>query len=172
MYICKPERNVAQTRLLLVTCIAVTLSIFIASTVVPAYNGLVEFCGFVALIVSILLVYRYSMTEFEYSVCDGNFTVTKIVGNKRTPVCCIALETAVDIYEKSDYLKLPRSEKGITKYSLNQNMFAKSYVYLCEFNGRRAMIEFEPNVQFVMILKSEINNAKRQSDQASCGDAQ
>ena len=172
MYICKPERNVAQTRLLLVTCVVVTLSFFFLSSVVPAYNGLVELGGFASLIISILLVYRYSMTEFEYSICDGNFSITRIVGNKRTPVCCVALETAIDVYEKRDYLKLPKNEKGITKYSLNQNMFAKSYVYLCEFNGSRAMIEFEPNVQFVMILKSEAENAKKQSEASSSNNIQ
>lgn len=170
MYICKPERNVAQTRLLIITCVVVTLSIFIASTVVPAYNAVVEFCGFISLMVSILLVYRFSLTEFEYAVTDCDFTVTKVVGNKRTPMCCIALETAVDIYEKSDYDALPRNEKAITKYSLNQNMFAKSYVFLCEFNDRRAMIEFEPNIQFVMILKNAIKDAKRQSENGESND--
>lgn len=170
MYICKPERNVAQTRLLIITCVVVTLSIFIASTVVPAYNAVVEFCGFISLMASILLVYRFSLTEFEYAVTDCDFTVTKVVGNKRTPMCCIALETAVDIYEKSDYDALPRNEKAITKYSLNQNMFAKSYVFLCEFNDRRAMIEFEPNIQFVMILKNAIKDAKRQSENGESND--
>ena len=170
MYICKPERNVAQTRLLIITCVVVTLSIFIASTVVPAYNAVVEFCGFISLMASILLVYRFSLTEFEYAVTDCYFTVTKVVGNKRTPMCCIALETAVDIYEKSDYDALPRNEKAITKYSLNQNMFAKSYVFLCEFNDRRAMIEFEPNIQFVMILKNAIKDAKRQSENGESND--
>ena len=164
MFICKPERNVAQTRLLLLTCAVVTLSIFFISTVVPAYSSLVELGGFVSLIVSILLVYRYSMTEFEYTVTDCDFTITRIVGNKRTPTCCVALETAIDLYEKSDYDKLSKIEKGITKYSLNQNMFAKSYVFLCEFNGRRAMIEFEPNDQFAMILKSAIKNANEKSE--------
>lgn len=170
MYICKPERNVALTRLLIITCVVVTLSIFIASTVVPAYNAVVEFCGFISLMASILLVYRFSLTEFEYAVTDCDFTVTKVVGNKRTPMCCIALETAVDIYEKSDYDVLPRNEKAITKYSLNQNMFAKSYVFLCEFNDRRAMIEFEPNIQFVMILKNAIKDAKRQSENGESND--
>ena len=170
MYICKPERNVAQTRLLLLTCAVVTLSIFFISTVVPAYNSLVETFGFLSLVISILLVYRYSMSEFEYAVTDCDFTVTRIVGNKRTPVCCIALETAIDLYEKSDYVKLPKQEKAITKYSLNQNMFAKSYVFLCDFNERRAMIEFEPNVQFVMILKNAIKNAKQQSENSESND--
>lgn len=159
MYICKPERNVAQTRLLLFTCVIVTLSLFFASTVVPAYNAVVEFCGYISLMISILLVYRFSITEYEYAVIDGDFSVTKTVGNKRTPICCIALETAIGLYEKSDYVKLPRAEKGITKYSLNQNMFAKSYVFLCEFNEKRAMIEFEPNPEFVCIVKNEIKRA-------------
>ena len=167
MFVCKPERNVAQTRLLLLTCVVVTLSIFIVSTVVPAYNGLVEFCGFVSLMVSILLVYRFSMTEFEYAVNDCDFTITRIVGNKRTPVCCVAIESAIGIYEKSDYVKLPKNEKGITKYSLNQNMFAKSYVFLCEFNGRRASIEFEPNAPFVMIIKNAVKNANHDKTDVS-----
>ena len=119
---------------------------------------------------SILLVYRFSMTEFEYSVSDCDFTVTKIVGNKRTPMCCVALETAIDVLEKSDYDKLPRNEKAITKYSMNQNMFAKSYVFLCEFNEKRAMIEFEPNIQFVMILKNAIKDAKHQSENSESND--
>lgn len=170
MYLCKPERNVAQTRLLLITCVIVTLSIFIASTVVPAYNAVVEFCGYISLMASILLVYRFSMTEFEYSVSDCDFAVTKIVGNKRTPMCCVALETAIDVLEKSDYDKLPRNEKAITKYSMNQNMFAKSYVFLCEFNEKRAMIEFEPNIQFVMILKNAIKDAKHQSENGESND--
>ncbi|MBR5285544.1 MAG: hypothetical protein IKU30_01470 [Clostridia bacterium] len=170
MYICKPERNVAQTRLLLITCAVVTLSIFFISTVVPAYNSLVETFGFLSLVVSILLVYRYSMTEFEYGVTDCDFTVTKIVGNKRTPVCCVALETAIDLLTKSDYTKLSKNEKAITKYSLKQNMFANSYVFLCDFNERRAMIEFEPNIQFVMILKNAIKNAKHQSENSESND--
>ncbi len=170
MYLCKPERNVAQTRLLLVTCVVVTLSFFFVSTVVPAYNSIVQLGGYISLVVSILLVCRFSMTELEYSVTDCDFAVTKIVGNKRTPMCCVALETAIDVFEKADYDKLPRSEKGITKYSLNQNMFAKSYVFLCEFNGRRAMIEFEPNIQFVMILKNAIKDAKHQSENGKSND--
>ena len=160
MYICKPERNVMQTRVLLFTCTLVTLTLFFVSTVVTAYSGFVEFCGFVALMISILLVVRYSMTEFEYSVNTEDFTVTKIVGNKRTVVCSVALETAVDLLEKPAYRALPASEKGIIKYSLNQNMRAKSYVFLCEFNGKRAMIEFEPNKEFAAILYNAIKNAK------------
>ncbi|MBR5858548.1 MAG: hypothetical protein IKZ05_01360 [Clostridia bacterium] len=164
MYICKPERSVTQTRVLLFLCALVSLALFFISSVIEAYKAFVEFCGIAAVLVSILLVVRYTLTEFEYAVCDGSFSVTKIVGNKRTVVCQVALETAIDLYEKRDYDHLPSGEKAIIKYSLNQNPKAESYVYLCSFNGKRAMIEFEPNKQFVAILKNEIKAAKHNSE--------
>ena len=103
------------------------------------------------------------MTDFEYAVSGGNFTIVKILGNKRQMVCNVALETAICLIEKRDYDHLPSSEKAIIKYSLNQNIKAKSYVFLCDFNGKRAMIEFEPNDAFVSIMKSEIATATKNS---------
>ena len=160
MYICKPERSVMQTRILLFVCAFVSLALFFVSTILTSYKAFIEFCGIAAVMVSILLVVRYTLTEFEYAVGDGSFSLTKIVGNKRTPICQVALETAIDLLEKRDYDHLPSSEKAIIKYSLNQNIKAESYVFLCSFNGKRTMIEFEPNKEFVAIVKNEIKNAK------------
>ncbi len=161
MYICKPERNVTQAWLLLTVSVAVTALLFLASTTVPEYASIVRLTGFASLMVSILLNVRYSLTEFEYAVSGGSFTVVKITGNRRQTVCNVALETAIDVYEKRDYDHLPSKEKGIIKYSLNQNIRAQSFVFLCDFNGKRTMIEFEPNLQFVAILKDEIDSAKK-----------
>lgn len=164
MYVCKPERSVKQTRILLFCCAFVSCGLFFLSTVVPAYKAFIEFCGIAAVLVSILLVVRYSLTEFEYAVGNGCFTVTKIVGNKRTVICNVGLESALDLITKRDYDHLLSSEKAIIKYSLNQNMRAESYVFLCSFNGKRTMIEFEPNYAFVGIVKQEIKIAKQSDD--------
>ena len=85
---------------------------------------------------------------------------------------CIEEGLDIEQYEElfNTVSKLPKNEKAITKYSLKQNMFANSYVFLCDFNGRRAMIEFEPNIQFVMILKNAIKNAKHQSENSESND--
>jgi hypothetical protein len=104
------------------------------------------------------------LTEFEYAVGGGDFNIIKIVGNKRQVICNVALETAVCLIEKRDYDHLPSSEKAIIKYSLNQNMKANSYVFLCDFNGKRAMIEFEPNEAFVSIMKNEIAISKKSAE--------
>ncbi len=161
MYFCKPERSEKQTRILLFTCILVTLTFFFLSTVILKIGAFIRFCGIISLMISILLVVRYSLTEFEYSVGEGAFAVTKIVGNKRTVVCSIALETAIGLYSKRDYDHLPTEQKGQIKYSLKQNMVAESHVFLCNFNGKRTMVEFEPNLQFVAIVKDEIEKALR-----------
>ncbi|MBR6562633.1 MAG: hypothetical protein IKK70_01690 [Clostridia bacterium] len=165
MYICKPERSEKQTRILLFCCLLVTITLFFLSTVILQFGAFIRFCGVIALVISIMLIVRYSLTEFEYSVGNGAFSVTKIVGNKRTVVCSIALETAIELYSKRDYDHLPSVEKGIIKYTLTQNPVAESYVFLCEFNGKRTMVEFEPNVQFVSIVKDEIAKAKRDSNE-------
>ncbi len=160
MYICKPERNVMQTRILIFTCALVTLALFCLSTAITQFSGFIRFCGFVSLMISILLTVRYPLTEFEYAVGNGSFSVTKIVGNKRTVICSVALETAIDLIKMREYKALPKSEKAILKYSLNQNIKAESYVFLCVFNGKRTMIEFEPNERFAAIVKEEIRLAK------------
>ncbi len=156
MYICKPERNVNQVRTLVATCTLVTAVLFLLSTCVLSYAALIRLTAFISLIASILLVVRYALTEFEYSVSNGDFAITRITGNRRQVVCNVSLETAVNFIEKRDYDHLPSSEKAIIKYSLNQNMKAKSFVLLFDFNGKKSMIEFEPNPEFVAILKNEI----------------
>ncbi len=164
MYICKPERNVTQVKLILFLSVAVTLLLFLLSSLETPIKGILNLSAFATLMVSILVNVRYSLTEFEYTVGNGDFSVTKIIGNRRQVVCCVALETAIELIPKRDYVHLPSAEKGIIKYSLNQNMRADSFVFLCHFNGKRAMIEFEPNKQFIAILKDEISKAKHSSD--------
>ena len=84
----------------------------------------------------------------------------KILGSRRTEVCNIDLSTAIGLYKESDYEHLPASEKGRIKYSLTQNICARDvYVFLCEFNGQRTMIRFEPNGAFVAILRDYIEAA-------------
>lgn len=164
MYFCKPERNVRQAKLLLLVSVVVTALIFFVGTSIQQYGPLVQMVGFLALIVAIWLNIRYSLTEYEYAVGNGDFCVTKITGNKRQTVCNIALSTAIDIISKRDYDHLPSSEKAIIKYSHNQNMKAESFVFLCVFNGKKAMIEFEPNKEFVAIVKNEIILAKNSEE--------
>ncbi len=163
MYKCKPESNIKSTGLLVFGSFAVTLiTLFVAEAV--AYSGPVRLLGFAFFVSSLLFIMRYGMTEMEYTVDGTDFSVTKTVGSKKTVVCNINLESAIGVYEKNEYNHLPASEKGIIKYNLCQNFRAESFVLLFDFNGKRAMVEFEPNNTFVGILKTAIENAKKNTD--------
>lgn len=161
MFICKPERNALQTKILIAVCALVTLGLFAASALIVEYGSLLNFAGFAALAVSILLVVRYCMTEFEYSVDNDAFGVVKTVGTRKQAICSLALDKSCELIKMSEYKLLPREKKAIIKYSLNQNIKAESYVFLCVFNGKRTMVEFEPNDKFVAIVREKIANAAK-----------
>jgi len=146
--------------MLLFVSVVVTLGFFfVASVNISRISSICQLLGFASLIIAIMLNIRYSLTEFEYAVDDCDFTITRITGNRRQIVCCVALESAISVLQKRDYDHLPAAEKGIIKYSLNQNMKAESYVFLFDFNGKREKVEFEPNEAFVSILKNKIEIA-------------
>ena len=165
MYKCKPEINVTQMRLIVFIGLISSIGAYIAGSALETYGGYLKLLGFVFLCVFLMLLIRHVLSEYEYSVDGENFTVTRFTGKRSTVVCCLNLSTAIEVYKKSDYAALPKQEKAILKYSLNQNIKADSYVFLCEFNGKRAMVEFEPNEIFVKIMRDQIENAKkRESD--------
>ena len=111
-----------------------------------------------------MAVYRYSITEMEYEIFDGSFSVIKVVGQKRTVVCSLSLSTAIMLIPKAEYTeKLKAGQMPVinSRYNFNQNMKCKSYVYICEFNGKTIMVEFEPNEIFVRVMLEEIERAKK-----------
>lgn len=169
MYKCKPERSVLQMRLIVILGFLSSMAAFFAGTVMSAYGSYVKLAGFVLLCVTIMLLIRYVLSEYEYTVDGESFTVTRITGRKRTDMCCISLSTAIGLLTKKDYDALPRQEKATVKYSLNQNLKAESYVFLCEFNGRRTMVEFEPNAAFAQIVSDRIADAKKRKDEHEPG---
>ncbi len=168
MKFCKPDRDAAKVRILAVGSVTVTLVAFLIATLMESYASFMNMLGLVSLMTGILLNVRFTLTEYEYGVSPECFSVVKILGSRRTEVCNIDLFTAVGVYKESDYEKLSAAEKGRIKYSLTQNICAQNvYVFLCEFNGQRTMIRFEPNEAFVAILRDYINEAKARADEDS-----
>ena len=160
MKFCKPDRDPAKVRLLAAVSVAVPLVAFLIATLMESYASFMNMLGLVSLMTGILLNVRFTLTEYEYGASPECFSVVKILGSRRTEVCNIDLSTAIGLYKESDYEHLPASEKGRTKYSLTQNICARDvYVFLCEFNGQRTMIRFEPNGAFVAILRDYIEAA-------------
>ncbi len=161
---CKPERNPTQVKIIFAVCILLLLAVVIVANTVKAYKWAFELLLIGLGTAAIAVVYRYSMSEMEYEVGNGDFNVYKKVGQKVTLVCSLDLSTAVTLIPKSEFEE-KKAAKAIpfinVRYNFNQNIRCKSsYVYVCEFNGKTVSVEFEPNEPFVVIMLEEIEKSK------------
>lgn len=164
MFRCKPERNPKQVTLIMLTFVTAFIATAVLVCSVNSYKWIFELLLIIVLSAGIMAVYRYSMTEMEYEIFDGSFSVIKVVGQKRTVVCSLSLSTAIMLIPKAEYTeKIKAGQMPVinSRYNFNQNMKCKSYVYICEFNGKTIMVEFEPNEIFVRVMLEEIERAKK-----------
>ena len=160
MYKCKPERNAKQALLLLSGSVFLTVGTFALGIIFSQYRGIINLIALLIFVLAIYVVIRFTMTEMEYTVADGSFTITKIVGNKRTDQGSLDLSTTIALVTKEEYLAggYNKGQRVFCNYS--QNLGGKHWYYVCEFAGKRAVVEFEPNEPFVAILQAEIEKAK------------
>ncbi len=161
MYRCKPERNPRQAILLIVVLALLSFGGFCFSQTITMYKIFAQLAAIIFLALSISIVVRYTITEMEYQITHTDFTVTKTVGNKTTVLCSLALSSSIALVDKKTYLHSGDYSDVVIKYNHNQNLKADSHVYIYDFNGKKGMIEFEPNPTFVKIMKEAIDNAKK-----------
>ena len=160
MYKCKPERNAKQAVLLLGGSVLLTVGTFALGIVFSKYRGVINLIALLIFILAIYVIIRFTMTEMEYTLADGSFTITKIVGNKRTDQGSLDLSTTIDLVTKEEYLAKGYNKGQRVFCNYSQNLGGKHWYYVCEFAGKRAVVEFEPNDTFLAIMKDEIEKAK------------
>ena len=82
---CKPERNVRQVTVIMLSCVTAFIAVSAAACIIDAYKWFFELLLIVVSVAGIYVVYRFSMSEMEYEICDGVFTVYKTVGKSAPP---------------------------------------------------------------------------------------
>lgn len=170
MYKCKPERNVRQVVLLLAVSILLTVGTFALAVFLPEQAGIIRFIGFLLAAVSLYVIIRFTMTEMEYTLDNGSFVITKIIGNKRTDQGVLDLADTIALVTREEYRAQGLNKNLSTICNYSQNIGGKHWFYVFEFGGKRAVIEFEPNDAFVAIFKEEIERAKSGGGGAVGGD--
>lgn len=160
MYKCKPERNVRQAVLLLAVSIVLTVGTFALANFLPEQAGIIRFIGFLLAALALYVIIRFTMTEMEYTLDNGTFVITKIVGNKRTDQGVLDLADTVALVTREEYRAQGLNKNLSTICNYSQNIGGKHWFYVFEFGGKRAVIEFEPNDAFVAIFREEIERAK------------
>ncbi len=160
MYKCKPERNARQVLLLLTVSVAVTVGTFALGAYWTDKRGIINFIGMMFAALAIYVIIRFTMTEMEYTLDNGTFIITKIVGNKRTDQGVLDLADTVALVTREEYRAQGLNKNLSTICNYSQNIGGKHWFYVFSFGGKRAVIEFEPNDAFVAIFREEIEKAK------------
>lgn len=164
MYKYKPERNARQALILIICLSLLTCTGFFIASLLETYRMFAQLVAVLLLAISIMMVIRYTITEIEYSVSAGTFGISKTIGNKTTPLCSLDLTTAIALVDKNTYEHSTEFSDVSIKFNYCQNIKAQSFVFVYEFNGKKGMIEFEPNTVFVKIMKDAIKKAKKEDE--------
>ena len=162
MYKYKPERNVKQVFLLMASCIIGLVAIFALSIYWESQSGILRFIGFLFAALAMYVVIRFTMTEMEYAVEGNTFVITKIVGNKRTVQGALDLADTIALVNKAGYRANGYNKNYNAFCNYSQNIGGKHWYYVCEFSGKRAVIEFEPSDTFVAIMRDAINKSQNE----------
>lgn len=162
MYKCKPERNPKQVALLMIGSVLLTIGAFALGILWEEYKGVINLAAMFIVAIAIYIIIRFTMTEMEYTLADGTFIITKIVGNKRTDQGSLDLAETIDLVTKEEYKAKGYDKSYNTFFNYSQNLRGKHWFFVVGFAGKRAVIEFEPNDAFVAIMKDEIEKAKKE----------
>lgn len=165
MYKCRPERNNRSAFLTVALSVVLCSACFMISVCVPSYGGLIQLLGVLLLTAAIFAVTRFVLTDMEYTLTADEFSAAKVWPNRTQGICCLDLETAVALVDRQTF-KAEYAKRVNIRYNCCQNIGARSYFYVCEFNGKLAAIEFEPNDAFLAIMTDAVNAKllKRESE--------
>ncbi|HOJ48151.1 MAG TPA: hypothetical protein PLD48_04660 [Bacillota bacterium] len=161
MFKCKPERNPKQAITLVVSLAVLSCGGFLTASISP-YRLLAQLIAVAFLVMAIMLVVRYTLTEIEYAVSPAAFVITKTVGSKTNVLCTVDLTTAIALVDKETYLHSKDFSDVSIKFNYCQNIKANNtFVFVFMYKDKKSMIEFEPNEVFVKLMREAIENAKK-----------
>lgn len=156
MKLCRPCRSPLQAIFIMVfTAVFVLLSAYMIHYL-PDIALYLRLTGGVFLFLGAYLLFRYTMTEFVYTLSDGVFSVRRIIGMKESKLLSLELTDKTALYTKKEFKKI-KTEGG---KSYRQNLTAATAFFVFEKNGKKRYIEFEPNVEFYALLKNELEDKK------------
>jgi integral membrane sensor domain MASE1 len=165
MFKCKPERNPKQAVMLVVSLAVLSCVGFLVASSSSSNRLLAQLIAVIFLLMSIMLVIRYTLTEIEYTVSPAAFVITKTIGGKSNVLCTVDLTTAIALVDKETYQHSKDFSDVAAKFNFCQNIrCAKTFVFVFMYKDKKSMIEFEPNEVFVKLMKEAIENAKNGGD--------
>ena len=137
------------------TSVFVLISAFMAQYC-PPFALYLRIAGAVFLIIGVVLLFRYTMTEYVYVLSDGVLSVRRTIGFKEATVFSLVLTEDIKLCPKHEF-----SKKGTSGgRSYRQNLTAATVFVIYPKDGALKYAEIEPNYTFFLLLKEAIENSE------------
>ena len=156
MNLCKPYRSTAQAVFIIVFTAAFTLLSALMAGFYPRLSLLFKLLAGIAVGVGFVLIYRYTVTEFEYCLEGDVLSVRRFNGFTWRRVFSLTLEEDVVLTTVKKECKKQKA-KGI---SHRQNLSAACAYVIYTQGGKKRYMEFEPNRIFYKLVRDRLGKKK------------
>lgn len=134
--------------------------------VFKGYSGVVAAVSLLFLAASLYILIRFCVGSYSYEITHDTFVITKTTGQKSVTVANLLLSTAYGVSKKPNNAAASAEFKKkygeiSAKMSCYHNLFAKTYFYVTEFNGKTYAFEIEIDDRFAAALDEAVRAARK-----------
>ena len=158
----RPRASSDKTKRLCVVFAFFAVVLFAVSGFVQSFVFLYQITALILAVVSVEIYMKYVGSDYVYEAADSALKIYKVTGKKSLCVCSLDYaESLTKVIDSAEYLK---NKQKYPKTNFNVN-YAKNLnpdtfcVYFFEFNGKKSMMKFEPDKEFVTYVNQKIETA-------------
>ena len=136
--------------------------LIIISGITNRFGGLYQISAIIFGVVSIEFYLKYVGSDYVYDAADDYFKVYKVTGKKSICVSSLDYEMSLSLVVSSAEYEANKDSYPRTNFNVNlcKNLCPENFsVYFFEFNGKKCMMKFEPDVIFAEYLNEKITLA-------------
>lgn len=163
MKLCKPIISAKQSVFVVVSTVLLALVSYLGTLYNPAYTKIFVLIASVFVFIGVLVLYRYTFTEFVYVLSEDGFAVRRKVGEKGATVMEIELSAVEKVCTAAEYKKLENKPKKIS-YNQNLSPLMEAYI-ICKKGEKRYALRIEPNEPFLALLLEGVDRNKKGSEE-------
>jgi len=158
-----PKKEIKNAAIFTGMFILTTAALWIIPVFIHSFKMIYQFSGVITAMIAVQVTTRYIISGYIYLLDKTDFIIVKANGKKSARMCNINLETAIGISEKNK--KFAEIEKQFGKIDVRmnfcQNLFSdKAYSYIFDYEGKKTLIKFEGDDNFIAEMKKRIELAK------------
>ena len=163
-----PKSNNKKEKALSLVMAVVAVVLYVLTSVVHRFVVLYQLSALILAVLSVEIYLKYVFSNYIYEATETSLDIYKVSGKKNICVASLSYEMSITQIVSSEKYLNNKSEYPKTNFDVNycKNINPENYfVYFFEFNGKKSMMKFEPDCEFVEYVNNLIAEAVTDEDE-------